>query len=212
MTSDSCEAAGGEGPGLALFRFCRQRILCLQKRNHKAVILPLWFRECRHRILCLQKRKSAAARRCATVPEGPRVRARKAAGSPVRLSGCRSHLRQGDALFRRCRQHRFVSASPEKCEARFQPPAASRGALPHIVRYFSRAGRRDASARIAGSEERGRGGRSALSEPVLWASSPTCRARTTSALPAHEPRRTADRPVRSNHRAGAPRVDAAGKP
>ena len=67
MTSDSCEAAGGEGPDLALFRFCRQRILCLQKRNHKAVILPLWFRECRQRILCLQNGKvlpPAGARPC----------------------------------------------------------------------------------------------------------------------------------------------------
>ena len=57
---NSCEAAGGEGPDLALFRFCRQRILCLQNRNHKAAFVPLWFRECRHKILCLQKRKSAA--------------------------------------------------------------------------------------------------------------------------------------------------------
>ena len=38
------------------------------------------------------------------------------------------------------------------------------------IGYSSRTGRRDASAHIAGSEEGGRGGRAALSEPAPWAS------------------------------------------
>ena len=65
------------GAGLRTFPFLQARNLCLQYRNHKAVILPLWFRGCRHRILCLQKRKSAVrlpARNHAGMATGPGLR------------------------------------------------------------------------------------------------------------------------------------------